>query len=181
MYIGWVPRAWKVSSVRSCRFFLFCDGCRSSFGDLAKDTICGQKMVRPERFELPTFWFVARRSIQLSYGRTRLQSTSAAVFPQCITAHGRLESAVMQALNFTYNRIHFTSSAVENRTRACQFRPQTGALGALHRLKMPQFCIFTHSPAAPVPAGSRAPGRAVASRRSFSLFPQSRFPVRGPA
>jgi hypothetical protein len=26
----------------------------------------GQKMVRPERFELPTFWFVARRSIQLS-------------------------------------------------------------------------------------------------------------------
>ena len=28
-------------------------------------------MVRPERFELPTFWYVARRSIQLSYERTR--------------------------------------------------------------------------------------------------------------
>ena len=26
-------------------------------------------VVRPERFELPAFWFVARRSIQLSYGR----------------------------------------------------------------------------------------------------------------
>ena len=26
-------------------------------------------MVRPERFELPTPWFVARYSIQLSYGR----------------------------------------------------------------------------------------------------------------
>ena len=25
--------------------------------------------MRPERFELPAFWFVARRSIQLSYGR----------------------------------------------------------------------------------------------------------------
>jgi hypothetical protein len=29
-----------------------------------------ENMVRPERFELPTFWFVARRSIQLSYERT---------------------------------------------------------------------------------------------------------------
>jgi hypothetical protein len=28
-----------------------------------------RKMVRPERFELPTLWFVARCSIQLSYGR----------------------------------------------------------------------------------------------------------------
>ena len=28
-----------------------------------------ERMVRPERFELPTLWFVARCSIQLSYGR----------------------------------------------------------------------------------------------------------------
>ena len=28
-------------------------------------------MVRPERFELPTLWFVAKYSIQLSYGRTQ--------------------------------------------------------------------------------------------------------------
>jgi hypothetical protein len=26
-------------------------------------------VARPERFELPTLWFVATRSIQLSYGR----------------------------------------------------------------------------------------------------------------
>ena len=32
-------------------------------------------MVRPERFELPAFWFVARRSIQLSYGRTQVIPT----------------------------------------------------------------------------------------------------------
>src|SRR5690242_5026290 len=29
-----------------------------------------RKMVRAERFELPTLWFVARYSIQLSYART---------------------------------------------------------------------------------------------------------------
>ena len=28
-------------------------------------------MARPERFELPTAWFVARYSIQLSYGREK--------------------------------------------------------------------------------------------------------------
>ena len=30
-------------------------------------------MVRPERFERPTYWFVASCSIQLSYGRTWLR------------------------------------------------------------------------------------------------------------
>jgi hypothetical protein len=29
-------------------------------------------LARPERLELPTYWFEARRSIQLSYGRAPL-------------------------------------------------------------------------------------------------------------
>src|ERR1700690_869808 len=33
-------------------------------------------MVRPERFELPASWFVARRSIQLSYGRILSKSVA---------------------------------------------------------------------------------------------------------
>jgi hypothetical protein len=37
-------------------------------------------MVRPGGFELPTFWFVARRSIQLSYGRTGFNYFSTAPF-----------------------------------------------------------------------------------------------------
>jgi hypothetical protein len=32
-------------------------------------------MVRPERLELPAYWFEASRSIQLSYGRTVTAST----------------------------------------------------------------------------------------------------------
>jgi hypothetical protein len=32
-------------------------------------------MVRPERIELPTSWFVAKHSIQLSYGRVSTQSS----------------------------------------------------------------------------------------------------------
>jgi hypothetical protein len=31
-------------------------------------------MARPERFELPTAWFVARYSIQLSYGRSKVDA-----------------------------------------------------------------------------------------------------------
>ena len=34
------------------------------------------KLARPERFELPTPWFVARYSIQLSYGRVRARILS---------------------------------------------------------------------------------------------------------
>src|SRR5713226_5837553 len=34
------------------------------------------KLVRPERFELPASWFVARRSIQLSYGRALNEITA---------------------------------------------------------------------------------------------------------
>ena len=33
-----------------------------------------REVARPERVELPTFWFVAKRSIQLSYGRAVVSS-----------------------------------------------------------------------------------------------------------
>ena len=35
-------------------------------GAHAFQAIAADEMARPERFELPAFWFVARRSIQLS-------------------------------------------------------------------------------------------------------------------
>ena len=41
-------------------------------------------MARPERFELPTLWFEARCSIQLSYGRAGEEDT-----PRCCRVWGR--------------------------------------------------------------------------------------------
>ena len=38
-------------------------------------------MVRPERFERPTYWFVASCSIQLSYGRTDSRAESTQLQP----------------------------------------------------------------------------------------------------
>jgi hypothetical protein len=39
-----------------------------------------RKVVRPGGFELPTFWFVARRSIQLSYGRAVMRKEQREVY-----------------------------------------------------------------------------------------------------
>jgi hypothetical protein len=51
-------------------------------------------MVRPERFELPTLWFEAKCSIQLSYGRTpRTTSSANPILPSrfhCLTARGAM-------------------------------------------------------------------------------------------
>jgi hypothetical protein len=43
----------------------------ASHEDLSMDLSakCLKILVRPERLELPTYWFEASRSIQLSYGR----------------------------------------------------------------------------------------------------------------
>ena len=52
-------------------------------------------MARPERFELPTAWFVARYSIQLSYGRGSLTTARARIMRSrcapCQGTNGRSE------------------------------------------------------------------------------------------
>ena len=44
-------------------------------GDRIENGKISKRVVRPGGLELPTFWFVARRSIQLSYGRTVMKCT----------------------------------------------------------------------------------------------------------
>src|SRR6516164_8234872 len=50
-------------------------------------------MARPERLELPTYWFEASRSIRLSYGRARLKDRS-----DCSTARSKGERVVVRHL-----------------------------------------------------------------------------------
>jgi hypothetical protein len=69
-----------------------------------KDLIDKEIMVRPERFELPASWFVARRSIQLSYGRKDDQRRAAAVpniaWPMCCgSTLGRVRGANITTSN----------------------------------------------------------------------------------
>ena len=42
---------------------------RAERGIWGNSKVSKENMVRPERIELPTSWFVAKHSIQLSYGR----------------------------------------------------------------------------------------------------------------
>ena len=46
-----------------------------------------EKVARPERLELPTLWFEARCSIQLSYGRTAMILHYLAIFPTSAFLH----------------------------------------------------------------------------------------------
>jgi hypothetical protein len=57
-------------------------------------------MARPERVELPTFWFVARRSIQLSYGRVIASTLSSSSYDHKL--FGRSWSIWSICINFGF-------------------------------------------------------------------------------
>jgi hypothetical protein len=74
-------------------------------------------VARPERFELPTFWFVARRSIQLSYGRTVRKSLAQDCCVRMPQARLSTELSlrpkvrmVFQASSYSFFRICLSSS-----------------------------------------------------------------------
>jgi hypothetical protein len=83
-------------------------------------------MVRAERIELPTFWFVARRSIQLSYARMRHQDRlpngvknskfSAAWVPSACNRAGGLHG-VAASWNHLFRRLMRSSAASEGKQK----------------------------------------------------------------
>ena len=70
----------------------------------ANDLIDNEIMVRPERFELPASWFVARRSIQLSYGRKDHQTPR----------RGSPEHRMAQLYGFTLGRVRGANITTSN-------------------------------------------------------------------
>jgi len=75
----------------------------------------GFRMVRPERFELPAFWFVARRSIQLSYGRIPLLTAS-----QQLTADSAFSSTA--TFSVTLKTIRARATEVQGCPHGIRFR-----------------------------------------------------------
>jgi hypothetical protein len=57
-------------------------------------------MVRPERFELPTLWFEARCSIQLSYGRVVKPFKTDDFFPLALSRRENLTANLPLARTF---------------------------------------------------------------------------------
>ena len=62
-------------------------------------------MVRPERFELPTLWFVAKCSIQLSYGRGKQQAAGTQIIAETLwlTKFRRLFAAQLPQIFFRFS------------------------------------------------------------------------------
>lgn len=60
------------------------------------------KMARPERFELPTSWFVAMRSIQLSYGRSTAVAAASRSLREPVRGSGTMSlTAISPAVSET--------------------------------------------------------------------------------
>jgi hypothetical protein len=63
------------------------------------------EMARPERFELPTSWFVARRSIQLSYGRF-----GPAILPHVVNVQHSFDLSVLDASRLRLLLAHYAAT-----------------------------------------------------------------------
>ncbi len=101
-------------------------------------------MVRPERFELPTLWFEAKCSIQLSYGRTLCGEFTAQVNRKLILqgrSSGASPSALSQARarallrpHALWNRLHNVQSGAAQQSQDDRATQSAGVVLHAHRL-----------------------------------------------
>ena len=86
-------------------------------------------MARPERFELPTFWFVAKRSIQLGYGRNIHLSSTRPAQPNfiCIASYRLLANWATGAIFICHQRVRLSQTLSVSQATACLANRATGA------------------------------------------------------
>ena len=97
--------------------------------------VYGNILARPERFELPTTWFVARYSIQLSYGRVERRDYSLNSSP---IGEAKVQPQIGEHRERRFTRTGTSPNAVGRPAPATGTRPAAGAGGDRGRSRQPQ-------------------------------------------
>src|ERR1051325_10841723 len=129
-------------------------------------------LARPERFELPTYWFEASRSIHLSYGRVELIVSSHQTWqPRLRTSKPKSSCATVALLKMGEGS---SSSAATDSSSLAPSNPINCSTAPAPNSGQPTSCCASGAPEPARSSPSRAREHASATRaarRSSSKFP----------
>ncbi len=123
-------------------------------------------MARPERFELPTSWFVAMRSIQLSYGRNAANCTGDGRQPVDGFIHCTRRDLINVDLIFNMDALHRASA--KSREPADGRQPACKTIWRRERDSNPRWAFDPYTLSRGAPSTTRPPLRCQTVRASCS-------------